>query len=78
MHKKSNCGSPQEEEIMTAIESTLTKKELGDLCEKIINYINSFELNAASKYLVVHELYYSFIEVCKKEGLKLRFMEEMK
>jgi len=48
---------------MSTIQTTLTDDELSEICNKVI------------KYLVVKNLYESFIDTCKQEGYKL---EEIK
>lgn len=52
-------------------QTTLTDDELIDVCNKVINFISNMELNLATKYLVVKNVYESFLETCQKEGYKI-------
>ena len=57
-------------------QTTLTDEELSEICNKVIDFIGTFNLNLASKYMIVKNLYESFIETCKKEGYTIIEIEK--
>jgi len=62
--------------IIMSKDTTLTNEELAEICNKVIDFIGTFNLGLPQKYIIVKNLYESFIETCKKEGYTIVEIEK--